>query len=627
MAQGRSSRRGVTNIVTCAVLLLFGLLGTTAACSSIDGSSPEQVGSQSEAAGLCDCPANNPCATFTCVGTLCKATPVIKEGELCTGKGDPFTAVCHLNLCCPGCVVAPGHGAAQFCAKGDGAEDPQCGVTGKTCENCNADPCQAGQCSRQTCELKPVGDGDACLNTPGGCYKGVCCKGCLDANGVCQPGGALDNCGVSIGKLAQCADCTDKVVCTAEACVSGSCQYPAVDPGTSCSNGNKCDGEEGCSGTQCAPGTPLKCDDGEACTLDKCDGTDGCTHTALTGQDCSDGDPCTTDDKCGADGTCKPGTQINCDDSEFCTSDSCQGGKCVNKAVTEGTGCDDKDACTTADKCTAGQCKGTSANGVDCNDNKTCTVDAQAACNSQVCNHTPASVNTSCISDKCHGAGHCSGNDDTCVAGDPIDCDDSNPCTVDGCSPTTGCTHTNNAAADCSDGDACTENDVCVAGNCGGKPKKCLALDACHEPGTCDAVSGTCDDPRAADNKPCPGGACQGGKCILDPNAGLGGDGAGGGSAAGAAAGGDSGTIIATGGEGTTPSGQAGESTKPGDGGNGPGGVDDPLEEPERPFVRTPGGCSCELPNHGRSGAVWLVALAFLAGRARRRSRLGRLAA
>jgi len=465
--------------VTCAVLLLFGLLGFTAGCSSLDG---ERLGSQSEAALGCTCPPNNACATFSCSGTLCIASVQLKEGALCSSKIDGFVGYCHLNLCCPGCVIPAGRGAAASCALKEGTADTQCGSSGTTCESCTADVCTAGQCVNKACELKPVPEGGACINTTGGCHDGTCCKGCIDGNGVCQPGGALDNCGLSNGKLARCSDCTDKVVCTAEACVSGACEYPAVEPGTSCSDGNKCNGEEGCSGTTCQGGSPLNCDDGEDCTADACDGADGCTHTPLTGTSCSDGDPCTTGDKCGGDGKCQAGTQINCDDSEACTSDSCQGGKCLNTAVTDGTDCDDKDACTLADKCGAGKCKGTSANGVDCDDSKTCTVDAQAGCNSMMCNHTPASVNVACITDKCHGAGHCSGLDDTCVAGAAIDCDDSNPCTVDACSPATGCTHTNNAAADCSDGDACTENDVCVAGNCGGKPKKCLALDLATRP-------------------------------------------------------------------------------------------------------------------------------------------------
>src|SRR4051812_30139719 len=182
MAQVRGSRRGVTNVVTCAVLLLFGLLGFTAGCSSLDG---ERLGSQSEAALGCTCPPNNACATFSCSGTLCIASVQLKEGALCSSKIDGFVGYCHLNLCCPGCVIPAGRGAAASCALKEGTADTQCGSSGTTCESCTADVCTAGQCVNKACELKPVPEGGACINTTGGCHDGTCCKGCIDGNGVC----------------------------------------------------------------------------------------------------------------------------------------------------------------------------------------------------------------------------------------------------------------------------------------------------------------------------------------------------------------------------------------------------------------------------------------------------------
>src|SRR5690349_3779561 len=106
---------------------------------------------------------------------------------------------------------------------------------------------------------------------------------------------------------------------------------------------------------------------------------------------------------------------------------------------------------------------------------------------------------------------------------------------------------------------------------------KCLALDACHEPGSCDKDSGTCTDPRAEDGKECPGGTCKTGSCVLDPNAnpGAGGEAAGG---AGPGFGGE-GPIVGGAGP-TTPSGDAGEGNEP----SGQAGTA-PTEEPERPFV------------------------------------------
>ena len=48
-----------------------------------------------------------------------------------------------------------------------------------------------------------------------------------------------------------------------------------------CNDGNVCNGAETCQGGTCAGGTPLNCDDGDACTTDTCDPAAGCQHTAM----------------------------------------------------------------------------------------------------------------------------------------------------------------------------------------------------------------------------------------------------------------------------------------------------------------------------------------------------------
>lgn len=145
---------------------------------------------------------------------------------------------------------------------------------------------------------------------------------------------------------------------------------------------------------------------------------------------------------------------------------------------------------------------------------KTCTADVQCgnickACVSNACTNKPmgsACPNANpCDGDEiCDGAGLCIPNPA------PI-CDDMNPCTVDGCTPANGCTHT--ALMDgspCPDGDICNGNEVCTMGMCGGgMPLACDDQDPCTID-TCDPVMG-CASADAPEGSPCPDGdACNG---------------------------------------------------------------------------------------------------------------------
>ena len=69
-------------------------------------------------------------------------------------------------------------------------------------------------------------------------------------------------------------------------------ESPRCNGQFTCDNGNGCDGTEFC-GVRCAPGEPVKCNDGNSCTEDICVlATGACNSTTL---DCNDGDPCTLD--------------------------------------------------------------------------------------------------------------------------------------------------------------------------------------------------------------------------------------------------------------------------------------------------------------------------------------------
>jgi hypothetical protein len=100
----------------------------------------------------------------------------------------------------------------------------------------------------------------------------------------------------------------------------------------------------------------ISCDDSQPCTTDSCDSKTGCAHSSLAvGDACDDGDLCTTGETCqngGAALVCKGSTPVDCSDSNVCTPDLCsQSLGCLVKDAT----CNDYNPCTT-DACTAKGC-------------------------------------------------------------------------------------------------------------------------------------------------------------------------------------------------------------------------------------------------------------------------------
>ncbi|MBL8949354.1 MAG: lamin tail domain-containing protein [Myxococcaceae bacterium] len=160
-------------------------------------------------------------------------------------------------------------------------------------------------------------------------------------------------------------------------------------------------------GVACA--VPSACTGGgvcNACTFNTC--------YAQAGVSCSDGNACNGAETCSAAGACQAGTPLVCNDLNPCTADSCDvvsGCQVANEMP--GTLCSDGDACNGVEVC-----------------------DALAACQ----------------------------------PGTPLVCADTNPCTADSCSATTGC--------------------VNVPGNAGALCRS--AVGPCDAPEVCDGASATC---------------------------------------------------------------------------------------------------------------------------------------
>jgi hypothetical protein len=233
-------------------------------------------------------------------------------------------------------------------------------------------------------------------------------------------------------------DCDDGNVCTTQWCdqIDGCRQLPVVN-GTGCTDGTACNGIELCQAGVCTAGTPLDCDDDNACTVDGCDHAAGCEHVAVAdGTACGDGSVCDGAATCQS-GACMAGSALDCDDGSPCTIDGCDPVLgCVNTPLPDGTGCRDGTVCNGTELCQAGVCS--AGTPLDCDDGSVCTDDTCDAASG--CQHTPMADGTSCADgDVCNGEESCHGG--VCTSGVALGCDDGDTCTADACDPTDGCQH------------------------------------------------------------------------------------------------------------------------------------------------------------------------------------------
>ncbi len=427
----------------------------------------------------------------SCGGTglsACTASP--SATELCDGidndcNGLTDDVVCDdKNLCTDdacqpasqNCVHPPN---TLICTDGNACTTEDVCLAGLcTGKNINCDdqnPCTSDSCDPKVgCQHEnpaiPCTDGDAC--TVG--------DSCVDGQCV-------------VGKK---VDCNDNNSCTTDSCsaASGVCIHTGLNA-NACNDADFCTASDVCTNGKCA-GIAVSCDDNNPCTADTCTSTIGCVHTALT-TGCDDGNPCTVGDNC-IDTVCISGTQKDCNDQNTCTSDSCDtaSGNCINKAL-NGAGCNDNNACTEPDACTNTVCTGKAKN---CDDSNSCTSDS---CDPQIgCQHSNLvgacdDSNGCTLGDLCVGA--------VCIPGSQKSCDDNNACTGDSCNLATGeCQYTPLTSA-CNDGNACTDLDTCANSACKGVGKNCDDSNVCTDD-SCDPKNGCL---HVGNAKPCDdGNAC-----------------------------------------------------------------------------------------------------------------------
>ena len=441
------------------------------------------------------CNDGNPCTTKdTCFAKLCIGIPL---PSCCTADGNCDDGnPCTADLCQGGACKNAGVGSAA-CSDGN-----PCTIG----ESCDLGLCTGGLW--QACNDKDLCTLDICDVVAGTakCSHPVLPEGAnCDDGDVCNGFSACANDGCVVGVPLKCEDTNP---CTLDSCnpLKG-CAHTSHSG--SCDDGNACTLSDGCASGSCV-GTALQCDDLNVCTIDTCKVELGCRYLPTSGL-CSDGDACTTADSCSGGGC--SGTPKNCDDKQPCTVDSCDGtGACVHSSEkTEKTGCDDGDACTLGDICTGGSCQ--AGVSINCDDGNTCTDDS-CDLTSGLCKitfHTgPCVTPTGCTSDAVCEQGLCKGKAISNCCKLNGDCNDFNPCTLDGCAkPEGSCSHKAVSGVSCSDGSQCTVGDACASGLCKGAAylgcddSKPCTLDYCLPTSGCQhlvTVTGSC-----ADGDPCNG--------------------------------------------------------------------------------------------------------------------------
>ena len=525
--------------------------GISATDDVLAGDGVDSVNDLAAACSPADCDDKNPCTKENCVPGVgcvyanseakCDDNDTCTTNDFCTAgvcSGTPF--VCNdANPCTSdscksgtGCVFTPNSVTCtdgDLCTSNDHCKDGACVGLAESCSATSV--CEtSGGCNPKTgciftTNSGPCDDKNECTNEDF-CANGTCIGVAADCNdnNPCTNDGCNQIFGCT--HVANESPCSDGDLCTKDQCTNGKC----VSTPDTCNDGNFCtddgcdlsvgcthtfnslgcdDGSSCTSGETCSEGKCvglINCADDNPCTIDKCQGTTGCVHIA-TSDACNDGDACTGDDVCGFSviGVICKGKQLNCDDNNTCTTDSCvPGAGCLN--ALNSLACDDGSACTSADKCTNGLCIGVPK---VCSDGIFCTSDA---CVDGNCVYLASDV-TCNDGDACTSGDACSGG--ACTGSASVICNDNNGCTYDSCNPTTGCKFFPTTDT-CDDGNVCTSNDACASGTCSGTPYNCDDGNACTTE-TC--VPGgdlpSCDTKKVEDGTACSAATvCEAGVCV-----------------------------------------------------------------------------------------------------------------
>lgn len=200
-------------------------------------------------------------------------------------EAETAPTACRTNYCecspssCPGYSFTP-FASGVSCEDGDlcnGAET--CDAEGSCASGTPVNPDDGNPCTIDSC------DPQTGLPVYTNVAAGTSCD--TDSN-VCNGVDACDGLGHCLPGIAPEID--DGIPCTTDSChpTSGVSHVPKA-AGTSCDDGDLCNGAETCDGTasasSCTSGPPLLIDDGNACTIETCDPATGTITTATCNTD------------------------------------------------------------------------------------------------------------------------------------------------------------------------------------------------------------------------------------------------------------------------------------------------------------------------------------------------------
>ena len=403
-------------------------------------------------------------------------------------------------------------------------------LNGGECDDGDActvgDLCSVGKCiggASLACDDGNPCTTDSCDPSSGCVHESVSGMSCEDGD-ECTFNEACDD-GECVGKA---VDCDDANMCTNDLCdPSGGCVYTPVAGSPVCDDGNQCTLTDVCKGGLCVGSDIMECDDGNVCTDDYCDEAAGACAQSFNSDPCEDGDVCTFEDIC-VNGTCLGGLPVACDDGNDCTEDYCSSdaGGCVFEDNGQcdcqlASDCfDDDNDCNGYPECIENTCVTAPGSAIECDPSlDTACLKNQCVPATGACAMVAMPEGTPCDDADLCSLGDLCGDEGVC-SGEPVDCDDGNICTTDGCNSQTGCIHTNVALL-CDDGNPCTVDDFCTDGECTGPDYDCddgnvCTEDLCVASGTGPGclylpVAGACDDNNACtEDDTCGDGACTG---------------------------------------------------------------------------------------------------------------------